>query len=87
MWKQKMAEKQVQKNTLSLGDRVKLINYVKKNPSSGSRKIAEILKCGRMQMQAMLKAKESINADFETNTPASRKRTCGTRYQDVIDAV
>ena len=27
-----MAEKQVQKNLLSLGDRVKLINYVKKNP-------------------------------------------------------
>ena len=32
MCKREMAEKQVQKNLLSLGDRVKLINYVKKNP-------------------------------------------------------
>ena len=28
-----MAEKQVQKNMLSLGDRVKRINYVKKTPA------------------------------------------------------
>ena len=32
MW-QEMAEKQVQKNMLSLGDRVKLINYVMKTPA------------------------------------------------------
>ena len=31
--KREMAEKQVQKNTLSLGDRVKLINYVKRIPA------------------------------------------------------
>ena len=33
MCQRKMAEKQVQKNTLSLDGRVKLINYPKKNPS------------------------------------------------------
>ena len=33
MCKWKMAENQVQKNTLSLDGRVKLINYPKKNPS------------------------------------------------------
>ena len=82
-----MAEKQAQKNTLSLGDRVKLIDYAKKNPGVRTRRIAEIFKCGRTQVQAILKAKESIIADFETNAPASRKRSRGTRYQDVDDAV
>ena len=33
MCKRKMAEKKVRKNTLSLGDRVKLIDYMKKNPA------------------------------------------------------
>ena len=77
----------MQKNTLSLGDRVKLIDYVKKNPSVGSRKIDKIFKCGRTQVQAILKAKESIIANFETNAPASRKRSRGTRYQDIDNAV
>ena len=37
-----MTEKQVQKSTLSLGDRVKLINYTKKNPGVGTRRIAYV---------------------------------------------
>ena len=69
----------MQKNTLSLGDRVKLIDYAKKNPSVGTRRIAEIFKCGRMQVQAILKAKESMIADFETNAHASNKRSHFTR--------
>ena len=81
-----MAEKQVQKNTLSLDDRVKLIDYAKKNPAVGTRRIAEIFRCGRLQVQAILNAKESIIADFETNAPASRKCSRSTGYQDVDDA-
>ena len=34
-----MAEKQVQKSMLSLGDRVKLIDYAKKNLRVGTRRI------------------------------------------------
>lgn len=69
-----MAEKQVQKNTVSSGDRVKLINYAKKNPGVGTRRIAEIFSCGRMQVQVILKAKVNIT-EFETNAPASRKHS------------
>ena len=87
MCKRKMAEKQVQKNMLSLGDWVKPIDYAKKNPSVGSIKIVEIFKCGRTQVQAILKAKESIIADFETNAPASRTLSRGTRHQDVDETV
>ena len=39
---QKIAKKQMQKNTLSLGDRVNLIDYAKKYLSVGSRRIAEV---------------------------------------------
>ena len=37
-----MAEKKVQKNTLPLGERVKLIDYTKKNPGIGTRRIAYV---------------------------------------------
>ena len=37
-----MAKKQVQKNMLFLGDRVKLINYAKHNPDIGTRRIAYV---------------------------------------------
>ena len=66
-----MAEKQVQKN-MSLGDKVKLIDYAKKNPGVGTRRITEILK-----------VKESIITDFETNASPSRKCSHSTRYQDI----
>ena len=49
----------MKKNTLSLGDRVKLIAYAKENPSVGTRKIADTFQCGQTQVQAILKAKES----------------------------
>ena len=77
----------MQKNMLSLGDRVEVIDYAKRNPGVGTRRIAEIFKCGQTQVQAILKVKESIIADFETNAPASRKCSRGTRYQDIDDAV
>ena len=41
-----MVEKQMQKNALSLGDRVKLIDYAKKNPGVGTGRIAAILSVG-----------------------------------------
>ena len=51
----------MQKNTLSLGDRVKLIDYAKKNPGVGTRRIAEIFKYGQTQVQTILKAKRVNN--------------------------
>ena len=43
MCKREMAEKQVQNNLLSLGDMVKLINYVREEePGVGTRRIAYV---------------------------------------------
>ena len=46
-------------------------------------------KCGQTQVQEILKAKETIIADFKTHAPASRKRSGGTRYMyhDIDKAV
>ena len=80
---QKMAEQQLQ-NTLSLGDRVKLIDYAKKNPGVGTIRITEIFRCGRMQVHAIFKAKESIITNFKTNAPALRKRSCSTKTSTML---
>ena len=48
------------RNSLSLAERVILIEYAKKNPGVGMRKIAEVFTYGRTQVQGILKTKESI---------------------------
>ena len=45
-----------------------------KNPQVGSRKLAEIFECGRMQIQSILKKKDAIMEEYESNiTPDSRR--------------
>ena len=72
-----MATKQT---TLCLADKMKLIEYAKLNPTVGTRQIAEVFKCGRTQVQMILKAKESIISDFEMNAPASTYCTYSSLY-------
>ena len=67
---------------------MKLIEYAKLNPTVGMRKIAEVFKCGRTQVQTILKAKKSIISDFETNAPAVETRLRlgkrGLRHLDIL---
>ena len=59
---------------LSLKERVNVIEYAKKNPRVGSRAIAETFGCGRTQIQIILKNREKILEEYETNAAlASRK--------------
>ena len=60
--------------SLTLKQRVELIEYNKKHPLISSRKLAEIFVCGRSQIQSILKKKDDILFEYETNAPASRKR-------------
>ena len=60
-------------NSLLLAERVKLNEYAKKNPGVGTRKIADIFKCGHTQVQNILKTKESIMKSFQTNALTPRK--------------
>ena len=71
------------RNNLSLADKMEVIEYAKKNPSAGTRKIAEVFECGRTQIQMILKNQESITHNNETNAPAARKCLHGLQYKDV----
>ena len=79
-----MAEK---RKSLTLVDRVKVIEYAEANPRVGTRKIAEVFKCGRTQVQGILNSKEAIMTSFQANAPTSRNRNRGARYEDVDAAV
>ena len=56
-----MAEK---RKSLTLADWVKVIEYAEVNPRVGTEKIAEAFKCGRTQVQGILKSKEAIMTSF-----------------------
>lgn len=71
------------RNTLCLADKMKVIEYAKQNSSAETRKIAEVFKCGRTQIQMILKNRESITHDYETNAPADRKCLRGPQYEDI----
>ena len=75
------------RNELTLKQRVELIDHQKKNPTCSSRKLADLFKCGRTQVQMILKNKESICEEFEGNAPAGRKRHRGTQFNDVNEAM
>ena len=73
------------RNDLSLARKVEVIEYRKKNPTLGSRKIAEVFKCGRTQIQNIIK--EAILNEYEAFAPASRKRHRGGEFEDINEAV
>ena len=59
---------------MSLQERVEVVKYAGENLRAGSRKIAEVFGCGRTQIQAILKNKETILKEYEANPQASRKQ-------------
>lgn len=63
------------RNTLCLVDKMKLLDYAKHNSTVGMRKIASNV--------AELKP-QGINADFQTNVPASRQRSRNAQYDDPV---
>ena len=75
------------RNDLSLERKVEVIKYRKKNITLGSRKIAEFLKCGRTQIQNVIKNKETILSEYEANAPASRKHHRGGEFEDINEVM
>ena len=71
------------RNELSLKERVSVIEYAQKNPKTGTRKIAEVFKCGRTQIQSILKNREALLSEYEANAPASRERHRRSSFEDV----
>ena len=75
------------RKALTLKEKVGVLDYVKKNPSAGSRKISGVFGCGKTQIQSILNNKQSIMDEYEANGQESRKRHRVGDYQDVNDAV
>ena len=53
------------------------------NPGVGSRKVADVFKCGKTQILCILKNKDKIMHDYETNGPGDRKGHRTTDFTDV----
>ena len=76
------------RHELSLKERVKVIEYARKNPRVGSCAIAPAFGCGKTQIQVILKNRETILEEYESNaTPASRKRHRHASLEDVDQAM
>ena len=75
------------RNDLSLERKVEVLEYRKKNPTHGSRKIAEVFKCGRTQIQNIVRNKEKILSQYEANVPASRRCYRPGEFEDVNQAM
>ena len=66
---------------------MEVIDYNKKHPLISSRKLADIFGCGMSQIQSILKKKDDIIFEYETNAPASRKHHRGTNFKQVNEVV
>ena len=66
---------------------MEVIEYRKKNSTLGSRKFAEVFKCGRTQIQNIIKNKETILHEYEANAPASRKCHRGGEFEDINEVM
>ena len=55
------------RNDLSLKMKYEVIKSYEREPTIGSRKLAETFKCGRTQIQTIVKNKETIKAMYESN--------------------
>lgn len=61
-------------------------NYARKHPKEGYRKVAEKFGIGRTQTQKILKDREEILAQYESDMQLTKKRFCTAKYSDVNEA-
>ena len=59
------------RNDLSLKMKYEVVRTAEREPTVGSRKLAETFQCGRTQIQIILKNKDSIKALYESNPMTS----------------
>ena len=77
----------LQKKTLTLGEKILVLNHTEKNPKVGCRKLAELFGVRKMQIAALIKGKRIIRAQYETFCSANNKRSRDGKYQEINEAV
>ena len=79
------------RNTLTLQKKYEVLDMVKKNPQMSVRKLAEHFSCGKSQIAAIIKNKESIFELYESNLLSEsihfRKRARTSEYVDINEAL
>ena len=81
--RKRAAKETSKRNCLSLQQRIEMINYAKNQPNDGYRKVAEHFGISRMQAQKILKDREAILAQYESNVQSSKKRIRSAKYSCV----
>ena len=64
----------LRKKTLSLDEKVKLLDFAKGNPNFGCRELTEIFKIGKTAAENILKEEQSIRSQHELFCEKSKKR-------------
>ena len=65
------------KKTLSLSDKVKVLDFKKGNPKKSCREIAEIFKIGKTAASEILKSEVQIRRDFESFRGDNKRKRQG----------
>ena len=82
------ATSQKKRECLDISEKVKVLQFAKKNPNLGSRKLADHFEIGKTQIQAVLKNKEAIIDAYASNeTPNHAKIKRSSKYSNVNQAV
>ena len=77
----------LQKKTLTLEEKVHVLDHAEKNPKVGCRKLAELFSVGKMRIVALIKDKQNVRAQYETFCSANNKRLQDGKYQEINEAV
>ena len=56
----------LQKKTLTLEEKIRVLDHAEKNPKVDCRKLAELFSVGRMQIAALINDNQNITAQYET---------------------
>ena len=82
MSKQQLAGKPAKK-TLTLDEKIKYLDFAKKNPKFGCRKLAEIYNIGKTAAANILKNEKKIREQHETFHEKSKKRNRHGKYRKI----
>ena len=76
----------LQKKTLTLEEKVHVLDHAEKNPKVGCRKLAELFSVEKMRIVALIKDKQNVRAQYETVCSANKRSQDG-KYQEINEAV
>ena len=65
----------------------KVVRFKEKNPHVSARKLADQIKCGKNQIQAILLRKDEILKDYESNLNGNITRVRGPQHEEIDKAL